>query len=159
MRQRVSVVLLEEYERVNFYSFTLQGEANSEFENFLLKFRDAYPEDVGKIMYRLECITRDGVFERHFRYASKTADRVAELPSHIETSNLRVYCVCISEKILILGNGGLKTTRTYNEDPELNTYVSVLQKLDSSIKYNESTSHLHINGKELNGRLSMLIEL
>lgn len=114
MRQRISIELLEEHERVSFYSFTLKGEAQSEFEKFLLKYRDTYPDDIGKIMYRLERITRDGVFERHFRYASKITDRVAELPSNIDTSKLRVYCLCISEKILILGNGGLKKTKTYN---------------------------------------------
>ena len=158
MRERISIVLLEEYERVNFYSFTTRGEAYSEFEKFLLKFKDVYPEDVGKILYRLECITRTGVFERHFRYAGRVTDGVAELPSHFETAKLRVYCLCISEKVLILGNGGLKSTRTYNEDPELDSFVSILQKIDKTIKDHERTGHLHINGKEMEGRLSMTIE-
>ena len=36
----------------------------------------------------------------------------------------------ISEKILIIGNGGVKDTKTYNENNELNGYVIDLQKFD-----------------------------
>ena len=37
----------------------------------------------------------------------------------IDSRKLRLYCLRISDQILILGNGGVKTTRTYEEDPKL----------------------------------------
>ena len=78
---------MEEYENVNFYSFQFEHETLSEFEKFLLTFRDTHPDDIGTIMYRLERIIDDEVFDRHFRYAGKVKDRTAELPSHFESTN------------------------------------------------------------------------
>ena len=39
----------------------------------------------------------------------------------------------ISDQILILGNGGVKTTRTYEEDPKLLGYVIDLQAFDKAL--------------------------
>lgn len=36
--------------------------------------------------------------------------------------------------VLIVGNGGVKTTKTYDEDEDLNGYVISLQKLDGLLK-------------------------
>lgn len=49
-------------------------------------------------------------------------------------SKLRLYCLRLSEKILVLGNGGVKNTKTYNEDNDLKGYVLTLQKFDKLIK-------------------------
>ena len=40
------------------------------------------------------------------------------------------YCLRISDQILILGNGGVKATRTYQEDSKLSGYVMDLQSFD-----------------------------
>ncbi len=39
----------------------------------------------------------------------------------------------ISDQILILGNGGVKTTRTYEEGPKLMGYVVDLQAFDKAL--------------------------
>ena len=39
----------------------------------------------------------------------------------------------ISDQFLILGNGGVKTTRTYEEDPKLMGYVVDLQAFDKAL--------------------------
>lgn len=43
---------------------------------------------------------------------------------------LRLYCLRISDQILILGNGGVKLSRTYQEDKKLSGYVMDLQTFD-----------------------------
>ena len=73
-----------------------------------------------------------GAFERFFRPEGKMSDNVCALP--VVSSKLRLYCLRLSDKILILGNGGVKKTRTYNEDDELKGYVLTLQKFDRLIK-------------------------
>ena len=108
-------------------------------------------------MYRLERITQDGVFPRHFRFAGKVKDRTAELPSQLEAINLRIYCICISPQILILGNGGLKTTRTYNEDKYLNQCVETLRDIDSELNIKQKKHKIQIVGKNINGDLSLSI--
>lgn len=49
----------------------------------------------------------------------------------IDSKVLRLYCLRISDQILIVGNGGAKTTRTYEESVELSGYVMDLQKFDA----------------------------
>jgi len=43
---------------------------------------------------------------------------------------LRLYCLRISDQILIVGNGGVKDSRTYQENEELSGYVIDLQVFD-----------------------------
>lgn len=50
------------------------------------------------------------------------------LSTHADCDSI-VYA-CISDQILILGNGGIKNTRTYQEDEELSGYVMDLQTFD-----------------------------
>ncbi len=59
-------------------------------------------------------------------------DSVAALP--VLKSKLRLYCLRLSDKILILGNGGEKKTRTYQQDPDLQGYVVTLQKFEELLK-------------------------
>lgn len=59
------------------------------------------------------------------------SDRVCALP--VLKSRLRLYCLRLSDKILILGNGGVKATPTYNEDDTLKGYVITLQNFDKLI--------------------------
>ena len=49
-------------------------------------------------------------------------------------SKLRLYCLRLSDKILILGNGSVKDTKTYQENSELNGFVLTLQNFDKLIK-------------------------
>ena len=61
----------------------------------------------------------------------------------IDSHKLRLYCLRISDQILILGNGGIKNTRTYQEDETLSGYVMNLQTfdkvLDNAIKKGQIT--------------------
>jgi flavin-dependent dehydrogenase len=55
-------------------------------------------------------------------------DHVVALP--IERTRMRLYCLWMSDSVLIVGNGGMKSTKTYEEDESLNGYVITLQRLD-----------------------------
>lgn len=55
-------------------------------------------------------------------------DHVVALP--IERTRMRLYCLRMSDSVLIVGNGGMKSTKTYEEDESLNGYVITLQRLD-----------------------------
>lgn len=79
-----------------------------------------------KIVALINKIADMGALERYFRPEGKLKDRVCALP--IMQSKLRLYCLRLSDKILVLGNGGVKKTRTYNEDDTLKGYVLTLMK-------------------------------
>lgn len=80
------------------------------------------------------------------------------LPSHLETTSLRLYLLNIEAKILIIGNGGLKETATYEEDVILHKQVKTLQKIDIELKQREQQKVIVIKGTELLGELSFTIE-
>ena len=108
LERNLLIELLEDGEKVSLYSPHFEGEEYSEFEKFLLAYKDTYPNDVRQLVYRLDIIKRDGARDMHFRYEGTRRDRVMALPSHLETTSLRLYLLNIQAKILILGNGGLK---------------------------------------------------
>ena len=106
MEKNLIIELLEDGDNVSLYSPRFEGEEYTEFEKFLLKFRDDYPSDVAQLVYRLDIIKRDGAADRHFRYEGTRRDRVMALPSHLESTSLRLYLLNLQSKVLILGNGG-----------------------------------------------------
>ncbi len=69
-----------------------------------------------------------GAFERFFRPEGRMEDHVAALS--IDSRKLRLYCLRISDQILIVGNGGVKESRTYEDNEELSGYVIDLQVFD-----------------------------
>ncbi|MDE6061395.1 MAG: hypothetical protein K2G00_01365, partial [Duncaniella sp.] len=62
----------------------------------------------------------------------KIRDSLVALPTL--RSRLRLYGLRLSDRILILGNGGEKKTRTYDEDNSLRGYVLTLQKFEMLLK-------------------------
>jgi len=157
MDRNLLIELLEDGDKVSLYSPHFEGEEYSEFEKFLLTYKDDYPEDVRQLVYRLDIIKRDGAADRHFRYEGTRRDRVMALPSHLETTSLRLYLLNIQSKILILGNGGLKNTATYQENENLNRCVNTLQKIDIQLKQLENQKVLIVTGTKLLGDLRFSI--
>jgi hypothetical protein len=158
MERNLLIELLEDGEKVSLYSPHFEGEEYSEFEKFLLTYKDTYPDDVRQLVYRLDIIKRDGARDMHFRYEGTRRDRVIALPSHLETTSLRLYLLNIQAKILILCNGGLKNTATYEEDEILHPQVKVLQKIDIELKQRERNKVIVVTGTELLGELSFTID-
>lgn len=156
MKYKIHIELLEEYEKVNIYSFTIDKNKYTDYELFLKNYFSVakYKRDFAVIQARIDKITEDGVFQRHFRYAGRCKDNAMELPSHIDKGKLRVYCLCISEKILILGNGGVKTTPTYNEDPVLNHHVEIIRAIDAKMKKLLKSKEMKIENKTISGKLT-----
>lgn len=62
----------------------------------------------------------------------------------IDSRKLRLYCLRISDKILILGNGGVKKTRTYQENEKLSGYVMDLQTFDKVLLKAQKTGRVTI---------------
>lgn len=112
------------------FPFVLTVTRKSEFERFLNEFKDnaTLNKDFNVILLALSKIIDKGALERFFRNEGKMSDNVKALA--IDSHKLRLYCLRISDQILILGNGGVKTTRTYQEDDKLSGYVMDLQTFD-----------------------------
>lgn len=63
--------------------------------------------------------------ERYFRPEGRYGDGVGVIP--IEVGNkIRLYCLRLSDKILVFGNGGVKDASTWEESETLAPYVRLL---------------------------------
>lgn len=101
------------------------------------------------IILALEKIVAVGAFERFFRPEGKMSDRVAALS--IDSRKLRLYCLRISDQILIVGNGGKKDTRTYEESSELSGYVMDLQEFDKLLSEAQKDGSITIEKNVITG--------
>lgn len=158
MKHNISIVPFEEYAKVNFYSVIVDNNNNSELEDFLDKLENINENDAARIVKALDVIAKRGAHERYFRYEGKYDDNVFALPAHylIET-DLRLYVLRYSESLLIIGNGDIKNTDTYQEDAYLNKCVTILQKTDEQIKKLVKSGDIVISGKTITGEMDFTI--
>ncbi len=126
----VKLKTIEQNDNVGMFSICFDGNEESEFEKFLNEFKDnaTYNKDFNVILLALSKIIDKGALERFFRNEGRMRDNVKALA--IDSRKLRLYCLRISDQVLILGNGGVKTTRAYQEDEKLSGYVMDLQTFD-----------------------------
>ena len=149
--REAKVDIIDQTEFVSLYTITFEKDELSEFEKFMQKFRDnaTLQRDYQMILLALEKITSHGALERNFRPEGQMSDDVVALP--IEKSRLRLYCLRLTDKILILGNGGEKNTKTYEESEELKGYVMDLQRFDALLKSYIRSGEIEIEETKLVG--------
>lgn len=143
------LLLVNNAEGCTIYTIQFLSENESEFERFYTRFKDdaEYNPDLMRIVALINKIADMGALERYFRPEGKYNDSVCALP--ILQSRLRLYCLRLSDKILILGNGGVKKTRTYNEDDTLKGYVLTLHNFEKLIKEGEKNGTITITANTI----------
>lgn len=120
-------------EKAGLFTICFEGESFSEFEKFISNYKDGYSKELSVILAAInKMLSASGFLERYFRPEGKMRDGVCALP--IESDRLRLYCLRLSDNVLIAGNGGIKDVKKYQECSELNGYVITLQKLDQALK-------------------------
>ena len=157
--KKAQLKTIEQNDNVSLYSICFNGSDTSEFEDFLIKFKNnsKLNKDFQTIILALEKIIDRGALERFFRLEGKMNDNVAALS--IDSRKLRLYCLRISDQIMILGNGGVKTTRTYQEDEELSGYVMDLQRFDELLKQAQQNGTITIEKNMIVGIENKTFEL
>ena len=159
MKKKTTVELLNESEKASLYPISFEMDGTTEFEKFVAEFEmnATYNRDYQRIIAALQAILRVGALERFFRPEGSINDNVKALP--IESGKLRLYCLRLSDQIVILGNGGVKKTRTYEEDPKLYGYVLDLRKFEKIINDNVARGNMSIEEKDLSGIEDITFEL
>ncbi len=143
------LLLVNNADGCTIYTIQFLSENESEYERFYTRFKgDAeYNPDLMRIVALINKIADVGALERYFRPEGKLKDGVCALP--IVQSKLRLYCLRLSDKILVLGNGGVKKTRTYNEDDKLKGYVLTLQNFEKLIREGEKDGTISITANTI----------
>lgn len=145
----VELLLVNSTDSCTMYTIQFVSDDKSEFAKFISKFREdaELNPDFQAIMRFVEQILSNGALERYFRREGKMNDSVAALP--VMRSKLRLYCLRLTDKILIMGNGEEKHTRSYEEDDTLQGYVMDLQKFERILKQEVRTGNVKITEKEI----------
>lgn len=130
---KASIKSVAATEKAGIFSICFEGESFTEFEKFVVKHKDLYSKDLNTILAAINHMLQvSGFLERYFRPEGKMRDNVCALP--ITSGKLRLYCLRMSDSVLIAGNGGIKDVRKYQDSDELRGYVISLQNLDNAIK-------------------------
>lgn len=149
--KKATLELVNKTEVASLYTILFENDSASEFTKFMSKFKDNahLQRDYQIILIALQKIIENGALERYFRPEGKFNDGVCALP--VTSGKLRLYCLRLSDKILIIGNGGIKESKTYNENSELSGYVIDLQNFHSIIKKAQSQGLISIEETEILG--------
>ncbi|MDP1801853.1 MAG: hypothetical protein Q8L81_10905 [Bacteroidota bacterium] len=139
MKRKIVIELIEECDKVNYYAIRFKDETINQFDKFYDKFENDpfYTKDFDVIVTWLNKIGEDGADAAFFR---SEGGSLKGLP--VDTSKLRLYCFRVNECIVVLGNGGHKKSRTYQEDPELHKHVQDLNEAGRQLwnRFNNTTS-------------------
>ena len=159
MKKSVSVKTIEQNDNVILYSICFDGDKLSEYEKFLANFKDKahLNRDFQTILLAMAKIIEHGASERFFRNEGRINDNLCALS--LDSRKLRLYCLRISDQILIVGNGGEKTTRTYQEDSLLSGYVMDLQKFDELLRQAQLSGKISIENNVITGIDTATFEL
>jgi hypothetical protein len=147
----IALQFVDGSDKASLYTISFIGETETEFGKFISKYKNEVKlnKDYQLILAALVRILKNGALERYFRPEGKMNDGVCALP--IDCGKLRLYCLRLTDKILILGNGGKKSTKTYNEDLELSGYVLTLQKFEALIKLGLKNKAIEIEETQIIG--------
>lgn len=147
--KKVQLDVVEQTNTATLYTLHYIGDEYSEFEKFILRFKDSarLQRDYRIILVALQKIAQNGALERYFRPEGKMNDGVCAIP--LDSGKLRLYCLRLSDQVLIIGNGGEKSTRTYEENEKLAGYVMDLQQFQAIINAEVARGNINIEQSSL----------
>lgn len=145
----VELLLVDSSDKCTLYTIQFLSDDKNEFEKFIAKFRNdaELNPDFQAIMRFLEQIMSNGALERYFRREGKMNDSVVALP--VLKSKLRLYCLRLTNRILVIGNGDVKNSRTYEEDNTLQGYVIDLHKFERLLKQEIRSGNVEITESQI----------
>ena len=141
--------LVIESDNVSIYSPKYDGETLTEFEKFMSNngalSHPQLKKDFDEIIARVQKMLTDcGARENLFRLEGRN---IKALPLIIEhrrgrgVGTVRLYCIRISDRLLILGNGGIKKVARFEDDPVLLGIVNQLRDIEPQIFVETRKAH------------------
>lgn len=124
MNYFVTIKPFKEFEKVAYYTFQVEGFAETEAEKFFNRFESEadFSEDLDNLSQWLRRIgERTGAKPQFFRFedSAEALPPPAKLLGELLVKDLRLYCVRLSDEIVILANGGVKTAQKVQDCPDL----------------------------------------
>lgn len=155
MKKSIHIKFLKREGKVNVYA-TYSGENDlADAELFFQTYAQeaTYEKDTQIILRALENIGKRGVQTRYLRQE----ESFYALPSG--TSNLRLYCIKVTQYCLILGGGGIKSSQKVQDSPSAFKHFKRMKKIDQAfIEAKKEGDIILSDDDELDGALSLEVE-
>lgn len=144
-----TIELVSKGEKATLYTIRIGNDTNTEFHKFANNSEVKKNEHYGFLLQRLTDVReRHGFKEYWFKY------EIEPVYAFFWGPKLRLYCIKWSPVILILGNGGIKNTRTYQQDSHLNDCVEKLIYIYNRLENRERKGEITTNYALLEGDLN-----
>jgi len=119
---------------VDIYTVRIDGETTFEYEKYFDKEFAQHKEERDFIDSSLEEIKKRGALARYFRYEEQAGALPNRVPDEIVKLNetdqgIRLYCIRLSDNVLILLNGDIKTTQNPEYCPNVRKHFRFAKKL------------------------------
>jgi hypothetical protein len=142
--------------KVRYYSIQFEGNTTDEIEDFMLRHESKIhlQEELDEIIDWLDGIAHlTGALETLFRHERKASALPPEnnIRNHRrkqfsiqyqEVNHLRLYLIRLNENVVILLNGGEKTTRDPERCPNVRRYFKEAQKIAEALEEAIKTSEI-----------------
>jgi len=153
--KRYRINLYKSFKKVNFYTIHEEGKKFSETDEFFLRFKgdQNHVDDIKIIKYWIEKIGNEqGAQERYFR-PEKNARAIP-----IIKSKLRLYCFRVNEQIVILGNGGKKSSQKVKDSPDALPHFTLVNDLAYIFNMKKQKGEIVVKNNEIKGDFSFYIK-
>lgn len=158
MKNFVTIRLFKTFQRVAYYTFLVEGREQSETDAFFTRFENefALANDLNLLVAWIQEIGQNrGAQNRYFRFENDAAALpppariMAELGSNY--CQFRLYCIRLSDEIVILANGGQKTSQTVQNSPQLMAHFRFANKMAQQLTELIKSGELVLDGKQIIG--------
>ena len=159
MKQYVNLQVFRDLRKVRFYTFQKETADETETALFFNKMKavNGVADELNRLVqWIIEIGNNHGALLELFRFE----DEAHALPpppkgqrklgiTQIENNDLRLYCVWISESIVILANGGIKKSATVQETPDLLPHFRFAKTMGKQINQLITEKAFQYKGKEI----------
>jgi hypothetical protein len=111
--------------RATFYTAFLEAAEITLFEQFLLENKTLHHKELSDISTEIKQMAHHT--GARIDFFQKPEGKAGESIFALYAKKLRLYCFRIDNCIVLLGGGGLKSVRTWQEDPKLTQSMQLLR--------------------------------
>ena len=154
MKKFVTIRLFKTFRHVAYYTFWIEGREQSETDAFFSRIENEpmLIDDLNLLVAWIQEIGQNrGAKSRYFRFENDAAALPPPARIMAELGNsycqLRLYCIRLSDEIVILANGGRKTSQTVQNSPELMAYFRFANKMAQQLIELIQSGELVLDGK------------
>jgi len=154
----VKRLIIEHYktlEKADFYTLRSVNKEICETDEFISRFINdlIYQKDLSTIVYWLQKMgDESGTLERFFR-PEKGAKAIP-----IVSSKLRLYCIRLSDELIILGNGGIKSSQKVQDSPDAFPAFNDITAIQKILTKRKRNNKLVTAGRVIEGDLEFNID-